>query len=169
MVREVISIINIWCDNTGRHPTEKAAAKRSVALAYDGKLVRLDLCDECRDEMAAVLDEYAGYGQVVDAPRSGRLDTAWTAVEDNNATDEDTAAVAPPPPHRSRRRSARLPRRPPVRAAPVPPRPPRPRPPRPRPLPHRNQPSDLRHGVPGKGEGSAPSRVDRLDPHPRPS
>ncbi|ONH58815.1 hypothetical protein CcI49_18870 [Frankia sp. CcI49] len=92
----MISIINIWCDNTGRHPTDKAAAKRSVALAYDGKLVRLDLCDECRDEMAAVLDEYAGYGQVVDAPRSGRLDTAWTAVEDNNATDEDTAAATPP-------------------------------------------------------------------------
>ncbi|OAA27383.1 hypothetical protein UG55_100834 [Frankia sp. EI5c] len=95
MVREVISIINVWCDNTGRHDKDQVAAKRSVALAYDGKLVRLDLCDECRDEMAAVLGEYAGYGQVVEAPRSGRIDTTWTAVEENNAAAEPPADAAP--------------------------------------------------------------------------
>lgn len=101
MVREVISIINIWCDNTGRHDKDQVAAKRSVALAYDGKLVRLDLCDECRDEMAAVLGEYAGYGQTVEAPRTGRIDTTWSEVEDNSAVD---SAPAPTPKAASKRR-----------------------------------------------------------------
>ncbi len=85
MAREVISLINVWCDNAGRHAKDKVAATQMAALAYDGRLVRLDLCDECRDEVASVLGEYAEYGETVDVARNAKIDTAWTAVEQNDA------------------------------------------------------------------------------------
>ncbi|WP_235948616.1 hypothetical protein [Candidatus Frankia alpina] len=85
MAREVISLINVWCDNAGRHAKDKVAATQTAALAYDGRLVRLDLCDECRDEVASVLGEYAEYGETVDVARNAKIDTAWTAVEQNDA------------------------------------------------------------------------------------
>ncbi len=85
MAREVISLINVWCDNVGRHAQDRVAATQTAALAYDGRLVRLDLCDECRDEVASVLGEYAEYGETVDVARNTKIDTAWTAVEQNDA------------------------------------------------------------------------------------
>ncbi|MCK9894418.1 hypothetical protein [Frankia sp. AgB32] len=85
MAREVISIINVWCDNTGRHPHDRVAATTSAALAYDGQLVRLDLCSECRDEMTSVLGEYAEFGESTSLARGAKIDTAWTAIEDNDA------------------------------------------------------------------------------------
>ncbi len=85
MAREVISLVNVWCDNAGRHAKDRVAATHTAALAYDGKLVRLDLCDECRDEVASVLGEYAEYGETVDVARNAKIDTAWTAVEQNDA------------------------------------------------------------------------------------
>jgi hypothetical protein len=100
MAREVISIVNVWCDNVGQHPQDKAAATTTATLAYDGQLVRLDLCDECRDEMSSVLGEYAGFGESSPIPRTARLDTAWVPVEQNDA-------VTPPPsPEPSPRASA---------------------------------------------------------------
>jgi hypothetical protein len=85
MAREVISLVNVWCDNAGRHDSDKIAATKSVVLAYDEKLVRLDLCDECRDEMASVLGEYAEYGDTVTISRTTKIDTTWTDVEKNDA------------------------------------------------------------------------------------
>jgi hypothetical protein len=85
MAREVISLVNVWCDNAGRHDQDKIAATNATALAYDGRLVRLDLCDECRDEMASVLGEYAEYGETVTITRTTKIDTTWTAVEQNDA------------------------------------------------------------------------------------
>jgi hypothetical protein len=85
MAREVISFVNVWCDNVGRHDKDKVAATKTVVLAYDGRLVRLDLCDECRDEMASVLGEYAEYGETVTVSRTTKIDTTWTDVEKNDA------------------------------------------------------------------------------------
>jgi hypothetical protein len=107
VAREVISIVNVWCDNVGRHGTDKVAAMKNVTLAYDGNLVRLDLCDECRDEMASVLGEYAEYGEVVPVSRTAKIDTAWTDVEQNDAVAAPSAkktAKRPAPAPTGRRR-----------------------------------------------------------------
>lgn len=110
MAREVISIINVWCDNVGRHDKDKIAATKTAAFAYDGRLVRLDLCDECRDEIASVLGEYAEYGETVTISRTARIDTTWTAVEQNDAVDTVDAPAPKPGPKRpaaARRKSRR--------------------------------------------------------------
>jgi hypothetical protein len=86
VAREVISIVNVWCDNSGRHDADRVPATKAVSLVYDGNLVRLDLCDECRDEMASVLGEYAGYGEVAPVSRTAKVDTTWSDVEQNDAT-----------------------------------------------------------------------------------
>ncbi|MCK9902035.1 hypothetical protein MXD63_18385 [Frankia sp. Cpl3] len=99
-MREVISLVNVWCDNAGRHDKDQVAATRTAALAYDGRFVRLDLCDECCDEMASVLGEYAGYGEATPISRAAKIDTAWTEVEKNDAVS------APPPPKRAATRRA---------------------------------------------------------------
>ncbi|MEX5634890.1 hypothetical protein [Parafrankia sp. FMc2] len=101
MVREVISLVNVWCDNAGRHDKDQVAATRTAALAYDGRFVRLDLCDECCDEMASVLGEYAGYGEATPISRAAKIDTAWTEVEKN-----DAVSASPPPPKRAAARRA---------------------------------------------------------------
>ncbi|MCK9931024.1 hypothetical protein MXD62_28435 [Frankia sp. Mgl5] len=106
MAREVISLINVWCDNVGNHGTERIAATRTAVLAYDGRLVRLDVCDECRDEIASVLGEYAEYGETVAIARTAKIDTAWTDVEKNDAIAPPAPESAPkrPVPSRSRPR-----------------------------------------------------------------
>ncbi|WP_261554933.1 hypothetical protein [Frankia tisae] len=106
MAREVISLINVWCDNAGRHAKDRVAATQTAALAYDGRLVRLDLCDECRDEVASVLGEYAEYGETVDVARNAKIDTAWTAVEQNDAITaaEATSEARRPVPARTKAR-----------------------------------------------------------------
>jgi hypothetical protein len=107
MAREVISIVNVWCDNTGRHTADRVAATTTAVLAYDGRLVRLDLCTECRDEMSSVLGEYAEYGQTSEAPGNARVDTTWTAVEKNDAIPvplTDGGPTRPAAPRARRRR-----------------------------------------------------------------
>ncbi|WP_018504784.1 hypothetical protein [Parafrankia discariae] len=106
MAREIISLINVWCDNVGNHGTERVAATRTAMLAYDGRLVRLDVCDECRDEIASVLGEYAEYGETVPISRSAKIDTAWTDVEKNDAITTVPPESTPkrPTPARSRLR-----------------------------------------------------------------
>ncbi|CAO5147141.1 Lsr2 protein [Frankia sp. AiPs1] len=93
MAREVISIVNVWCDNRGQHPHDRIAATTTATLAFDGSLVRLDLCAECRDELSSVLGEYAEFGEVTPLTRGTRVDTAWTAIEEN-----DAAATSPTAP-----------------------------------------------------------------------
>lgn len=100
LVREVISLVNVWCDNAGRHDKDQVAATRTAALAYDGRFVRLDLCDECCDEMASVLGEYAGYGEATPISRAAKIDTAWTEVERN-----DAVSASPPTPKRVTKRA----------------------------------------------------------------
>ncbi|WP_175084536.1 hypothetical protein [Candidatus Frankia nodulisporulans] len=92
MAREVISIVNVWCDNSGRHPHERAAATSNAAFAFDGQLVRLDLCAECRDELSSVLGEYAEFGEATPLARGARIDTAWAAIEENDAANAPEAA-----------------------------------------------------------------------------
>ncbi len=104
MAREVISIINVWCDNTGRHPHDRAAATTSAALAYDGQLVQLDLCGECRDEMVSVLGEYAEFGESTPLTPGAKVDTTWSAVEDNDAASAPPERQAPKVPAATRRR-----------------------------------------------------------------
>ncbi|MCM3882907.1 hypothetical protein [Frankia sp. R82] len=94
MAREVISIVNVWCDNGGRHPHERAAATTSAAFAFDGQLVRLDLCAECRDELSSVLGEYAEFGEATPLARGARLDTTWSTIEENDATNASEPAPA---------------------------------------------------------------------------
>ncbi|SNQ46089.1 conserved hypothetical protein [Frankia canadensis] len=107
MAREVISIVNVWCDNSGQHPQDRAVATTTATLAYDGRLVRLDLCNECRDEMSSVLGEYADYGETIELSRTTRVDTAWTPVEKNDAATPPSAVDPEPKPARGASSRAR--------------------------------------------------------------